>query len=100
MLQSRPRFSANAAVESDCASGNWVISIRRPTPRGCDSSPRNSQASGAPGPFDRPDDPALAATTIEAILAVRLEPRHEDSRRHLDTVDDLPCLRIDVAQLA
>src|SRR6187549_2412531 len=59
-----------------------------------------ARRGASPRPADRSHLPDASATAVEPIPAVGLEPRHEDSRRHLELLEDLSRPRIDPPQLA
>jgi hypothetical protein len=56
--------------------------------------------SASPRPADGSHLPALSAPAEEPIAAIGLEPRHADSGRHLEPLENLSRPRIDSPQLA
>src|SRR5512143_324816 len=54
----------------------------------------------SPGSADGSHLPAASASAEELIAAIGLEPRHADSLRHLEPLQDLSRARIDSPQIA
>src|SRR5258706_8037727 len=70
-------------------------------PRGVDGDRGAAALRGASfGPADGPHLAAAASAAEEQIAAIGLEPRHEDSGRHLEPLQNLSRPRIDSPQVA
>jgi hypothetical protein len=69
--------------------------------RGVDGNLGSAAGRGAsPGSADASHLAAASASAEEEIAAIGLEPRHVDSRRHLEPLQDLSRSRIDASDIA
>src|SRR5882724_5749125 len=78
-----------------------LVKLSRLLARGVEGACGAAARRGASlGPADGSHLPARPSSTEEPIAAIGLEPRHEDSGRHLELLEDLSRARIDSPQIA